>query len=54
MGCEIVFGADKGNEKMVNPIHPGGGPYGPPGKDCPGTRNWTGPEARAFGTSIII
>ena len=37
----------------VNPIYPGGA-YGPLGKDCPGTKNWTGPEAQAFGTFIII
>ena len=28
----------------VNPIYPG--------KDCPGTKNWAEPEARAFGTFI--
>ena len=31
-----------------------GGHMAPPGKDCPGPKNWTGPEARAFGTFIII
>ena len=35
---------------FFNPIYP----VGPYGKDCPGTENWTGPEARAFGTFIII
>ena len=38
-----------------NPIKPGGGGHmAPLGKHCSGTKIWTGPEARAFGTLILI